>query len=108
MPADPRKSAAQQARTAIAKADGLVTTADLRERWGSPGKPLSADRVKDLVGEAGFPEPVYPPKGDERSGVRKVWLGADVDRWWSERQSRPGRPGPKPRQLTAQNTKDEQ
>lgn len=106
MPVDPRKAAADHARCAISKAGGLLGVAELRTRWGGPDRPLTADRVKDLAAEPGFPEPVYPPHGAGGPGVRKLWLAADVDVWWQQRHARTGRPGPKPRKLqsTDQNT----
>lgn len=83
-----------QARTAwgaLQLAGGLVSAADLRERWGAPGKPLSKQRIHDYTGEPDFPEPVEKRRGGT------LWLAAEADAWMRSYIERERRAGPRPR-----------
>ena len=82
---------ARAAWAELQHAGGLVSRADLRERWGTPGKPLSKQRVGDYTREADFPPAV------EGKGAAMRWLAAEVDAWMRARIERDGRRGPKPR-----------
>lgn len=63
-------------------AGGLVSAADLRERWGTLGKPLTKRRVRRYTRMDGFPPPVEGRRGRTR------WLAAEVDHWRRERLNR--------------------
>lgn len=91
---DPAK--ARTAWTALQKAGGLVSSRDLRERWGSPGEPLRRQTVHELVSQDDFPDPVI----EGSRGASGYWLAADVDAWRRQYDARLRR-GPKPRRLAA-------
>lgn len=85
-------AAARHAWETLKQAGGLVGNAELRERWGSPGSPLSRARVHDLTSQEGFPAPVM-----RRGQGGDLWLSAEADAWKTAYEERPGRRGPRPR-----------
>lgn len=57
-------------RRRIDAAGGLVNAADLARIWD-----LSRERLRQIVAEADFPEPIGHP------GVRPVWLREQCEDW---------------------------
>lgn len=89
---DPTK--AHAAWKALQKAGGLVSSTDLRQRWGTPEEPLRRQTVHDLTSQDDFPDPVI----EGGRGAADYWLAADVDEWRRQYDSE-SRRGPKPRRL---------
>lgn len=88
-PPDPQR--ALQLWAQLLETGGLVSTADLRERWGAPGDPLTKGAVQQQLAKPGCPKPVV-----DRGRVR-LWLWAEVEAWRAAYLARPGKPGPAPR-----------
>lgn len=88
-PPDPHR--AQQLWAQLQETGGLVSTSDLRERWGAPGDPLSKAAVQEYLRKPGCPTPVV------QSGRVRLWLWAELEAWRAAYLARPGKPGPAPR-----------
>lgn len=100
-PYDPKL--ARRALNTLMEQGGLATMKDLQDRLGGPvrpggpHKPLSRQRVEELVAMEGFPERAYPSPDNDRRGVAQLWVWAEVDAWVRAYRERPGKPGPPPR-----------